>query len=382
MFRVSQLALAAAILLVGSEAMAWSTATISGTSGAGVTAQDYTWKDWGGGTWDKRHSVAYWDSASNAVKVARRDASSGFPAWSSWVTETVDSSLTGIDGISVALGKEDDAEFVAYVDDTTHSLKVARRVGGTAGNCGFLSQWSCETVVAADVVNSPSIAVRFDSVLDDYVVHVVYTFEPNSKETRLGYARKAGAAPWSTAVIKANAGFIRLASDAIALDGSAPFVAYDEDFVGVQVSQFLGPAVSNWVTTLVDANGGASASMDIKSNRREIAYTSGTASSIALKHAWWSALTGSWTVSTVDTALGDWDASLVIDDALNTHIGYRKSNAPWRAKQVSGVWSTAGTVTPFAAGLRPTVQVDTQLSPDKTILVHSNSFGVIQITSE
>ncbi|WP_437477260.1 hypothetical protein WME75_27930 [Sorangium sp. So ce1014] len=72
----------------------------------------------------------------------------------------------------------------------------------------------------------------------------------------------------------------------------------------------------------------------------------------------------------------------MIDDALNTHIGYRKSNAPWRAKQASGVWSTAGTVTPFAAGLRPTIQVDTQLSPDKTILVHSNSFGVIQITSE
>ncbi|WP_104978196.1 hypothetical protein [Sorangium cellulosum] len=124
MFRGSQVAMAAAILLVGSEAMAWSTSTIPGTSAAGHTAQGYAWKDWGGGSWSKWHSVAYGTRTGDAVRVARRDANNAFPAWLPWVVETVDDSLWRLHGLSLAIGKQDGTEFVAYVDA---SPSTARR---------------------------------------------------------------------------------------------------------------------------------------------------------------------------------------------------------------------------------------------------------------
>ncbi|WP_159396769.1 hypothetical protein [Sorangium cellulosum] len=135
------------------------------------------------------------------------------------------------------------------------------------------------------------------------------------------------------------------------------------------------------MTTVVDPNGGESVSMDIRSNRREIAYVSGTPGNLVLKSASWSVLTGLWPLSTVDTSVAPF-ASVVLDDALDPHIAYRKASAPWRAKPVVGGWSTVGTVTPTAAGWNPTIQVDTRPATDKSILVHMNDFGVLQVTDE
>ncbi|CAN94343.1 hypothetical protein predicted by Glimmer/Critica [Sorangium cellulosum So ce56] len=370
--------MAAAVLLVGSEAMAWSTSPIHGTGAVGHTAQGYAWKDWGGGAWSKWHSVAYGDTAGDIVMVARQEAHSGSPSgWLPWVIETVDGSVNFLDGLSMTIGKEDGTEFIAYVDVDTYRLKVARRVGGNAGNCGVLSQWDCETVDSVDVVRTPSIEVRYDSGIQDYVVYVVYTTETSSGVRSLKFARKTGGNPWYKATIKANTNHIRLASDAIALDGTTPFVAFAETSVGVQVSQNALP-FAIWTTTLIDANGGGYASMDARSGRREIAYTSNN----DLKSASWSSSTATWTVSTVDTAVEGSYVSLVIDDALNPQIAYRKGSAPWLARLGTSGWSTMGTVTPHAAGFNPSLQLDTHAATDKAILVHCNSYHVVHATYE
>jgi hypothetical protein len=378
MFRAFQFTMTAAILLVGSEAMAWSTSPIPGTAAAGHSAQGYAWKYWGSGVWDKWHSVAYGHTGGDVVKVARRQANNGSPAWSNWVIETVDDTVNLLQGLSITVGKQDGTEFIAYVDVDTTTLKVARRVGGTAGNCGFLSQWDCETVTTVDAALTPSIEVRYDSVIQDYVIYVVYTTESSAGVRNLKYARKSGTNPWSIGTIKANTNKIRLASDAIALDGTTPHVAFAETSVGVQVSQFTGPSLSTWTTTLIDANGGGYPSMDIRSTRREIAYTNNT----DLKSASWSSSSATWTVSTVDTSVQGTYLSLVIDDTFNPQIAYRKGDAPWLAKLGTSGWSTTGTVTPTAAGISPSLQLDTQPGTDKAILVHVNSSRVLHATDE
>ncbi|WP_437539140.1 hypothetical protein WME79_23335 [Sorangium sp. So ce726] len=375
MFRGFQFTMAAAILLVGSEAMAWSTNTIPGASAAGHTAQGYAWRDWGGGAWTKWHSVAYGDTTGDVVKVARREANVGFPGgWLPWVVETVDESVDFLHGLSMTIGKEDGTEFIAYVDLDSSSLKVARRVGGNAGNCGVLSQWDCETVVSADAIRTPSIEVRFDSAIQNYVIHVVYTTETSAGVRSLKHAQKVGVGPWSIATIKANTNQIRLASDAIAIEGTAPFVAFAETSVGVQVSRFI-PALGSWTTTLIDANGGGYVSMDARSLRHEIAYTSNN----ELKSASWSFLTGAWTVSTVDTSVPGPYVSLVLDDAFNPQIAYTKSGAPWRAKRGTSGWSTTSTGT---AGFNASLQLDTHLATDNAILVHIGSSNVMYVTEE
>ncbi|WP_437747594.1 hypothetical protein WMF39_22860 [Sorangium sp. So ce1504] len=379
MLRGIRFTMAAAVLLVGSEAMAWSTSPIPGTSAVGHTAQGYAWRDWGGGAWSKWHSVAYSDTTGDVVMVARREANVGFPfGWLPWVIETVDESVNFLNGLSMTIGKEDGTEFIAYVDVDTYRLKVARRVGGNAGNCGVLSQWDCETVDSVDVVRTPSIEVRYDSGIQDYIVYVVYTTETSAGVRSLKHARKTGGNPWFTGTIKANTNQIRLASDAIALDGGTPLVAFAESSVGVQVSRFVGPSLGTWTTTLIDANGGGYASMDARSLRREIVYTSNN----DLKSASWSFLTGNWTVSTVDTAVQGSYLSLVIDDAFNPQIAYRKGSAPWLARRGTSGWSTTGTVTPTAAGYNPSLQLDTHPATDTAILIHMNSNRVMHVTDE
>lgn len=56
--------------------------------------------------------------------------------------------MSDVTGISVAIAPEGDTELVAYVDSTNHRLRVARRAGGSAGNCGSLSQWGCNCLDA------------------------------------------------------------------------------------------------------------------------------------------------------------------------------------------------------------------------------------------
>jgi hypothetical protein len=378
MFRAFQFTMTAAILLVGSEAMAWSTLPLSGTAAAGHSAQGYALKDWGGGFWDKWHTVAYGHTGSDVVKVARRQANNAFPAWSNWVIETVDDSLNQLQGLSITIGKEYGTEFIAYVDVDTTTLKVARRVGNTAGNCGVFSQWDCETVTTVDAALTPSIEVTYDTSIQDYVIYIVYTTESSAGVRNLKYARKVGANPWSFGTIKANTNLIRLASDAIALDGTTPHVAFAETSVGVQVSRFTGPSLSTWTTTLIDANGAGYPSMDIKSPRREIAYKNNT----DLKSASWNSSTATWTVSTVDTSIQGNYLSLVIDDTSNPQIAYSKSSTPFLAKLGTGGWSTTGTYTPGAAGISPSLQLDTQPATDKAIIVHVDSSRQLYVTDE
>ncbi|XXY50109.1 hypothetical protein WME91_03030 [Sorangium sp. So ce269] len=328
--------------------------------------------------WAKWHSVAYGTRSGDRVEVARRGGTNALP-WIPWVLETIDDSLWRLHGLSIAIGKQDGAEFVAYVDAELGLLKVARRVGGNAGTCSGSSQWDCETVASANAIRSPSIAVSFDTTIQDHVVHVIYTVETNAGSRSLKYAQKIGGNPWSTGTIKASTNLIRLTSDAIALEGTTPFVAYGEPSVGVQVSRLAGPSLSNWATTVVDPNGGESVCMDIRSSRREIAHASGTSGNYSLKSASWSA--GLWTLSTVDTSVGPF-ASVVLDDALEPHIGYRKGGAPWRAKLAGGAWSTVGTIIPPAAGWNPTIQVDPRTAPDKAMLVHMDDIGMLHVTEE
>jgi len=259
----------------------------------------------------------------------------------------------------------------------------ARRVGSGAGNCFSGSNWDCVTLVstpAGQRVIESSIGVVYDTSIQDYAIHIVYhRYNDSTGQSSLGYARKLGGAAWSTASI-GNTAFLTLGPDALAMVGYSPVVAYGESGQGLQVSEFQGPAMGDWDTTTVDSTVSVSyAAMDTSLLTREVAYLSGAP--VSLKAARYNWFTGSWSKSTVDTGVEN-EVSVAFDGSGDPHIGYKKSGLPRRAKQVSGVWSTETADSTSNTGYGLSLQIDTQLAVDKAILVHSNGFGSIRVSTE
>jgi hypothetical protein len=389
MLKILQTTTLAAILLAGSSAMAWSTTTISGTGfPVGKHVQRYAWRDLGGGAWQKWNSVAFAQN-DGGLSIARRSASNTSSAWSSWTVEDIDTTTHDIIGISSAIGTPDGAEFVSYVEQTTGDLKFARRVGSGAGNCFSGSNWDCTTVVSTPVTNQrveeSSIGVVYDDSTQSYTIHIVYTFDDgDASPYSLRYARKVGGAAWSTALIR-NTASVWLGPDALATVGNSPLVAYGESGQGLQVSEFLGPAMGTWGTTTVDSTSNVTyASMDTALLNREVAYLAGypTRNLKAARYNW---ISGSWSKTTVDTSVRE-EVSLAIDGNGDPHIGYQRNelqgDRPWRAKRTSGVWANEVADSLFHTGSSVSIQIDKQLAVEKAILVHGNGFGTIRVSTE
>jgi hypothetical protein len=383
MLKILQTTTLAAILLAGSNAMAWSTTTISGPGWpVGKNVQRYAWRDLGGGAWQKWNNVAFAEN-SGGLSIARRSASNTSSAWSSWTVEDIDTTTHDIVGFSGAIGIQNGAEFVSYADESTGDLMFARRVGSGAGNCFSGSNWDCVTLVstpAGQRVIESSIGVVYDDSIQDYAIHIVYhRYDGNTGLSSLWYARKLGGAAWSTALIR-NTAFMTLGPDALAMVGYSPVVAYGETGQGLRVSEFQGPAMGDWDTTTVDSTASVFyASMDTSLLTREIAYLVG--SPVNLKAARYNWISGSWSKTTVDTGVEN-EVSVAFDGNGDPHIGYKKGGLPRRAKQVSGVWGTETADSTSNTGYGLSIQIDTQLAVEKAILVHSTGFSSIRVSTE
>ena len=192
-----------AFAFMSTEALAWPTSTIAGTGTAAGPVQGYAWKDQGGGAWTKWNSIAYQDIAGDDLKVARRSASSASPTWSAWTVETVDNSAHDVgSGVSIALDANG-VEYISYVDATSNNLKFAKRVGGGAGNCFAGSEWDCTTLVFGTISGGTAIGLSLDAATQQYTVHIAYSrYDPGENIVDLWYARKIGAAAWSTAWVR------------------------------------------------------------------------------------------------------------------------------------------------------------------------------------
>ncbi|PCC73619.1 hypothetical protein SAMN02745121_07368 [Nannocystis exedens] len=375
MRRILQSLLFATVTLTAAEAWAWPTTPISGVNYAESEVQGYAWKDQGSGAWTKWNSVAYRDSNVGDLKIARRSATSASPSWSAWSLETIDNSANDVGrGASIAIDA-DGVEYVSYVDSTGERLKVARRVGGGAGNCFAGSNWDCDTLVFGGVTDQTAIGLTFDAATLQHTVHVIFVKEDAGVHD-LWYARKIGTGSWTTAWIR-ETNNVWLAPDALAFtSGNLPRVAYGESLEGIRLSVFVGPAQGNWTTSTIDANGTGPASLAIRSFVQNIAYRSATGD---LRFAERNIFTNSFVLSTV-TNTGH-DISLALDDDLDPHISFGTAGAAKRAVRKSGTW-TIDTADASAAGYGTSIKIDTQPAIDRALVVHDDGFGHIKVSAE
>lgn len=238
--------------------------------------------------------------------------------------------------------------WISYLDSSAGSLRVARYVGGSSGNCDSTA-WSCTTVASSGNVLGSHTSIAFDAVQAPWVSYYDETAGDLSVARYVGSSGTGcTSSAWTCTAIETTNDVGQFTSIAFDPSGAAWISYYDVTGQNLRVAQYVassgtGCASSAWTCTAVETTNSVGTDTSIafdSAGKAWVTYFDDTNDDLRLARYVGSGGTGcataAWSCTSVDTggSTGS-DSSIAFDDTGRAWISsYDTTNTALRVARL------------------------------------------------